>query len=265
MELINATRMVAGYTMGLEPSGRELLVIAVKGTFVLPQEGEPLLLADEQMPLVMSDIFFGEPGRSAPRYEAELAPRKQRCDVLLDGSAYAPSGRPTTRTQVGLRVGVVENFTVVGDRMWQPGWSGAITASSPAPFTRLPINYDRAFGGRTTGRGSVQHAAFMRNPIGRGFHKHSAARPGSTARRCQTPKRRQPREVVDADNRPMAFGPIGRRWEPRSSSRNLRRQMARGMLSVPAAGLRRAGYYQSAPLDQQVPYPRGGEEIGSPM
>ena len=29
MELINATRMVAGYNMGLEPSGRELLVVVI--------------------------------------------------------------------------------------------------------------------------------------------------------------------------------------------------------------------------------------------
>jgi hypothetical protein len=36
MELVNSTRMVAGYTMGLEPSGRELLVVAVKGTFQIP-------------------------------------------------------------------------------------------------------------------------------------------------------------------------------------------------------------------------------------
>ncbi|MCK7582587.1 MAG: hypothetical protein MZV65_48105 [Chromatiales bacterium] len=37
MELINATRMVAGYTMGMEPSGRELLVVVIKGTFRLPK------------------------------------------------------------------------------------------------------------------------------------------------------------------------------------------------------------------------------------
>jgi len=36
MELINATRMVAGYNMGLEPSGRELLVVVIKGTFRFP-------------------------------------------------------------------------------------------------------------------------------------------------------------------------------------------------------------------------------------
>jgi hypothetical protein len=44
MELINATRMVAGYNMGLEPSGRELLLVVIKGTFVLPKPGEQVRL-----------------------------------------------------------------------------------------------------------------------------------------------------------------------------------------------------------------------------
>ena len=46
MELINATRMLAGYTMGMEPSGRELLVVVIKGTFVLPKPGEAVRLHD---------------------------------------------------------------------------------------------------------------------------------------------------------------------------------------------------------------------------
>jgi len=33
MRLINNTRMAAGYNVALEPSGRELLVVVVKGTF----------------------------------------------------------------------------------------------------------------------------------------------------------------------------------------------------------------------------------------
>ena len=33
MELLNATRMQAAYTMGTEPSAREHLLVAAKGTF----------------------------------------------------------------------------------------------------------------------------------------------------------------------------------------------------------------------------------------
>ena len=37
MELLNATKMQAAYTMGTEPSAREHIVVAVKGTFALPE------------------------------------------------------------------------------------------------------------------------------------------------------------------------------------------------------------------------------------
>src|SRR5215510_12122014 len=135
MELVNSTRMVAGYTMGLEPSGRELLVVVIKGTFQIPKNGEPLRLADEQLPLVMADTFTGEPGFSSPVYEVDFVPRKHRCDVLLNGSAYAPDGRPTTRVEVGIRVGgMTKSFAVVGNRHWQAGVRG-VTPSAPEAFT----------------------------------------------------------------------------------------------------------------------------------
>jgi hypothetical protein len=85
MELLNSTRMQAGYTMGMRPDGRELLVVVVKGTFEIPKGAEEPKPAEEQVPLVEADTFTGEPGLSAPVYESDYAPVKQRCDVLLLG------------------------------------------------------------------------------------------------------------------------------------------------------------------------------------
>lgn len=59
MELLNATKMQAGYTMGMAPDGRESLVVVVKGTFRIPEEGREPELAEEQVPLVMADVFAG--------------------------------------------------------------------------------------------------------------------------------------------------------------------------------------------------------------
>src|SRR6185312_23502 len=96
--------MAAGYTLGREPSGAERLVVAVKGTFTLPTHGEEPTLAEEQVPLTDADKFTGEPGLSAVTAECDWAPMKPRCDILLNGSAYAPGGKPAQRVQVGIKV-----------------------------------------------------------------------------------------------------------------------------------------------------------------
>ena len=59
MELLNATKMQAGYTLGMQPDGRELLVVAIKGTFQIPKNGEEPILMEQQEPLVMADNPIG--------------------------------------------------------------------------------------------------------------------------------------------------------------------------------------------------------------
>src|SRR5947209_8086107 len=105
MEFINATRMVSAYTVAFDASGRELLVVAIKGTFQIPAgPGAAMRLHESQQPLTLSDEFFGEPGLSAPRYECDFATRNRHCDLLLNASAHVPGGRPTTRTTVGVQI-----------------------------------------------------------------------------------------------------------------------------------------------------------------
>src|SRR4051794_18772345 len=115
MQLLNATRMRADYAMGMDPTGRESLVVVVKGTFTLNQDGGTPQLAAEQAPFFDADQFTGKPGYTAPLYESDYAPVKPRCDVLLNGTAYAPGGRPTRRVTVSMRVGSIDkSFSVVG-------------------------------------------------------------------------------------------------------------------------------------------------------
>jgi hypothetical protein len=118
MELINATKMEADYTMGLQPDGREFIVVVVKGTFTIPENATEPHLAEAQVPLVTADVFTGEPGFSAPLYEIDFALRKPRCDVLLRGNAHAPGDQPTKRVRVSLRVGrMSKSIDVVGNRV----------------------------------------------------------------------------------------------------------------------------------------------------
>ena len=174
MNLINATGLEAGYTLGIQPDGRELLVVVVKGTFTLPVGGREPSLAEDQQPLVETDEFTGEPGFSAPLREIDFAPKKPRCDVLLNGSAYAPNGEPAERVNVALRVGSWrKSFVVVGNRTWVRDvlW---ITASPPEPFKTMPISYDNAFGGVDQGEGETEtDYYFLENHVGVGYHVHN--------------------------------------------------------------------------------------------
>ena len=262
MDLLNATEMQAGYTMGTEPSGREHLVVAVKGTFAFPDKGDEPPLADTQEPLVVADSFTGEAGFSAPIHEADYAPRKPRCDVLLNGTAYAPGGDAVDRLQVGLKVGAMtKSFHVVGDRQWKASGLG-ISAGRPERFTTMPVTYDRAFGGTDTAHDDpARHDAFMANPIGRGFHKELAAKfvDGTPLPNCEESDR--PVTAPDRVYRPMSFGPIGRGWQPRVGLAGTYDDawLAETFPFLPPDF--DDGYFQAAPPDQQIDYPKGGEQV----
>lgn len=257
MELINSTRMTAGYSVAVEPSGRELLVVVVKGTFVLPQPGEPVRLHEEQLPLVMADTFSGAPGASAPLSEVDFAPRKLACDVLLTGSAHAPAGRLVTRQRVELRVGAMhKSFDVVGNRVWQAGLAG-ISASEPEHFSTLPVSYDVAFGGVDQhSQDAGEHDAYVDNPVGRGWHKHLK---NAWVDGTPLPNTQEAGEAVKFPGdryRPMALGPLGRGWPARARFAGTYddRWMAETFPFLPADFDER--YYQAAPLDQQLALPR---------
>lgn len=251
MEILNATRMLAGYTMGMKPDGRELLVVVVKGTFDIPDDaGQTPQLSPKQIPLVMADEFTGEPGFSATTVEADFVPFKPRAEFLLNGTAYAPRGRPETEVEVGVRVGsLVKRFRVIGNRVWTRGARGPIP-SQPEPFLQMPITYDVAFGG--TDETEEPHTAYRFNPVGRGYH-HRPYKDSVWDRPLPNTEElgysvNDPR----GDYRPMSYGPCGRVCPPR----------------VQYAGTYDEGwfqdqfpflphdfderYYQSAPADQQL-------------
>ena len=262
MDLLNGTKMIAGYTLGVEPSAREHLVVVVKGTFDFPSNGGEATLAEEQAPFVYADTFTGEPGFSAPVDECDFAFRKPRCDVLLNGAAYAPGGRPAQRVTVGLRVGAMRKvFDVVGDRVWS-ATPVRIAPEPPRPFVRMPITYDRAFGGRDDfSADKSRHSAYMPNPVGFGYHKQLDIAYVDGTRVPNTEERENPVTKPDAAYRPMAFGPVGRGWHPRLSHAGTYDQnwLDNVFPFLPADF--RDDYYQAASTDQWIKYPTGGEWV----
>jgi hypothetical protein len=262
MELLNATKMQAGYTMGMQPDGRELLVVVVKGTFLIPPPGKSAQLAPEQEKLVEADVFTGEPGFSAPLYETDYAPRKPRCDVLLNGSAYAPNRYPVERVRVGLRVGSMSKvFDVVGNRVWREVMA-TVSSTRPEPFTVMPISYDKAFGGVDNAHPDpARHRTYLANHAGKGYYHNLDAHIYDGK---PLPNTEDPADPVTAPNgryRPMAFGAVGRAWEPRPRFAGTYDQkwLDNTFPFLPADFDER--YYHAAPGDQQIDYLRGGEQV----
>lgn len=266
MEVVNATGMTVGYTQGVEPSGRELLVVVVKGTFAIPgpfdDADAPAQPHPVQRPLIVADTFTGEPGYSAPAEEVDFAPRKHRCDVLVSGVAHAPHGEPAGRVLVGVRIGHWRKaFAVTGDRQWLCGLSGA-RASAPEPFVTRRISYDVAFGGvDARHEDPAQHGAYMRNPVGRGWHRHLQARYVDGAPLPHTEEIDRPVDAPDGAFAPMAFGPVGRHWAGRLPHAGTYDQawLDHAFPFLPADF--DEAYYQAAPADQQIGFPLGGEEV----
>jgi hypothetical protein len=260
MDFVNETKGAAGWTMGLDRDGRELFVVAAKKTFAIPPDGMEAERAEEQIPLVEADQFTGEPGLSAPLHETDYAHRKPMCDVILNGTAYAPRGKQALQLTVGLRVGpMVKAFRVVGNRVWRKGMLG-ISPSDPVPFDTMPISYDNAFGGVDNSNGDPANVrTFMENPVGRGywnFKDNIDGRPLPNTEELDT-------RVTDPAGpyRPMSFGGIGRNWQPRINHAGTYDQRwldTRAPFWPDDFDYR---YFQSAPPDQQISYPSGGEEV----
>jgi uncharacterized protein YjbI with pentapeptide repeats len=89
---------------------------------------------------------------------------KKCAEFLACGECFAPGGSPVERCDVSVSVaGTTKRLSVVGDRYWI-GRGIMTEATDPAPFVRMPITWERAFGGpgyapNPTGRGagSVMH------------------------------------------------------------------------------------------------------------
>jgi hypothetical protein len=262
MNLTNATKFPAAYTMGLEPSGRELLVVVMKATFTIPTDGTDPVPAKEQAPLVEADVFAGEPGLSAPLHECEFAPKKPKCDVILNGTAYAPDGKPAAVVPVMLQVGSMsKSFNVVGNRAWVKdvfSWK----ATHPVPFVKMPISYANAFGGRdVSDPDEKKHRWYGPNHAGIGFHTNLYAPLVEGRLLPNTEEIGKPVEKPDGKYRPMAFGPIGRAWEPRYKLAGTYDQKWLDEVCPFLPADFKDEYYQSAPVEQQIPHLRGGEQV----
>jgi hypothetical protein len=263
MQLVNGTPLLAAFAPGLDPDGRERIVVVIKGTFRIPERGGVAELATTQVPHLYADVFTGEPGLSAVLYEYDFAPSKLQCDVLLVGSAHAPDGKPARRVTVGFRVGPLKKgFEVLGNRYWKIGAMGDLSPSDPEPFTSLPISYDVAFGGTELLPNTQQMvSAYAPNPVGKGHLPKSGSADVFGKKVPNTQEVGKPVTSPRGSYQSMSFGPVGRNFQERMRYAGTYDEpwLEKIFPFLPPDFDPR--YYQAAPADQQLPYLRGGETV----
>jgi hypothetical protein len=263
VELVAETPLVVGWTVGFQADGREVVVVIAKGTFAIDGDDSVPTLSATQEELVGPDEFTGEPGLSATRVESDYAHQKPFCDVLVNGCAYSPTGDPVEKVVVGLYTGSVQkSFEVVGDRFWDDALSG-LTHTPPVPFTSMPLFYDRAYGGMDTVQqeDGLQTRAYAENPVGAGYYPLSRGKALTGKPLANTQQIGSPVDRLAGDYRPMALGSVSRnaRSRVRYAGTYDQNWLNTQFPFFPVDFDSR--YFQSASIDQQMPYPRGGEQV----
>jgi hypothetical protein len=211
LSIRNKTPLVVALFPWLEAEGSEAAVLLIKGTFSLRPGKGPLPLAQVQVPITRSDRYRGDPASSSLAYASESCPTKPGTDIVLLGHAYAPSGTVKT-LDLTLKVGALQKVVrVFGERVWHRA-VGAWQISHPIPFDRMPLVYERAFGG-VDAKGGAHEA---RNPVGTGFAARNSAErlEGLPLPNLELPE--APIRSWDSRPEPAGFGFIAPFWAPRS-------------------------------------------------
>jgi hypothetical protein len=260
LKIVNETPFEAEALPGLDPDGKALLTVIVKGTFTIVPEGVALV-AEAQIPILFGDEPVDPEKGGSPRFEADTAPFKPRADVLLVGKAHAPGGKPVRWLDAGLRVGMLQKVVrVFGDRTWISG-GGKLSApvfTDPEPFTEMPLVYEKAFGGIDTESGGF----CAENPVGCGFYTRKSPRNIDGAPLPNIEDASRPIRSWNDPPGPAGFGCLGKGWAPRVRYLGTYgEEWERERCPLPPRDFRHDFYNASPPGLQVEGYLRGDEMI----
>lgn len=205
----NRTSYAAERNWVRDQHGAHHWIVAIKATFQVSGHGE-LSLADEQPAPLFAPEYNGEDGASSVRYEADLCLLKPATDVWVNGHAVAPGDKPVAELPVSLRFADVSKTLLVrGENVFYSGVTG-LTTTKPRPFVRMPVVYERAYGGfDTTDPDPSRHRMDARNPVGVGFATRAAHLEHQPAPTVVYPGK------DPAKAGPAGFGAIAGPWSPR--------------------------------------------------
>jgi len=192
---------------------KPLLVTVIKATFLI-EGSEKLKLAEKQLPVNLAGQFWGDPDKSSYKYEPEGAMYKPATDTALVGHAYGQPGQPYVL--VNFQVGFLRKTArVTGDRYWVRTL-GFMRKTSPKPFDKIPLVYERSFGGWDRSRENPKlHRFDPRNPVGTAYRSWL----GKFEEEVRLPNIEHPRHRLRRYHQkvlPVGFGFTAPHWQPRA-------------------------------------------------
>ncbi len=251
--LVDLTDGAAEGLVWRNPAGVWEGTVVVKATFTWDETGRPVPVA--AAPLTTEDEYMGDPASTGLVTAADVGPPKPRVDVLVAGAVVFPV--PVDQVDVSLSVGarLRKTVRVYGERTWVPGVFAAMVPSRPRPVTRVPIMWERSFGGADPDHPTICE---RRNPAGTGVVRDAARLSGQMAPSFEDPG--DPVESWKSRPGPVGFGPVAPHWQPRarlSGSYDEAWQARKPLL--PADFDRR--FFNVAPADQQLDGYVPGERV----
>ncbi|HKP97060.1 MAG TPA: DUF2169 domain-containing protein [Fibrobacteria bacterium] len=165
------TEWFSHFIPGNAPDGKPILSVLGKRTYKFDNGKTAWEDEEEQVPFLEVDEYLGEgnPAVDALRLESDLVAYKPMTDVIFIGKACVPGGQKLPRLDFGIEVGGARKIgRAIGDRkVIVTGTS--IVFSEPEPFSEMPLDYTRAYGGRDEKSEPGALYVFPRNQVGKGF------------------------------------------------------------------------------------------------
>ena len=206
---ITALGPAAVETVLWQMGGRLHVTVVAKASFAFTLDAAMTRIDAEE--ILRAEIHHNKNPMRSVRATGDLAPFQPRADVVLTGHACAPAG--TTVDALSVRLVVFREGPVIDKTLYV---RGDMQGEATTPFDRIPLMYERAFGG----------IGWEDNPLGVGAGAATSAK--------------SPNVIDPAEPKRVAgFGPISRaggRCASASSARPIaRRSIARSPRSRPAS------------------------------
>lgn len=244
-QVITAPGQTVRQVSGELPDKGPILSVLVKRTYQIDPRGR-CVRAAVQLPL-QEEVAYADEAEEEISADTDLAPWKPLTDIVVRGHGYARA--PASEIGVGVRVGThTKLVTASGARQVTLSAAGRPLFSRPEPFTKIPLSFSLAYGGRDRaaeakyGNPAEKFSRFLptgmrmdhlspylypRNPIGTGYlvELSRPAVEGLVMPRLEDPEDRLTPERLAAGEWhrwaempvPQSLGWLGHSWFPRAT------------------------------------------------